>query len=294
MDVGVIGLGSMGKNHVRVYSKIQQVHTIYVYDTDENNYDALKDYDFTICDSVEELVEHTDAVSICVPTAYHSATLTYGEGKKLLNLLDKDVIAGVGHIERFNPIIKEIQNVTHHIEYCDIKRHNPSSNRITDSTVIKDLMIHDLDIVFNVLFPDHTYDMSCYGNKDVCGSLFCFDDSVVSVSGSRISSKKIRSIYIEEKEYTVEGDFMMQEVSIYRKPDRYSVKDERYLQDNIIEKVLVNKVEPLYVELKQFVDCVRKNEAFPVTVEQAVNNIRICEQMEEAIGWDTKVMKVPL
>jgi predicted dehydrogenase len=72
------------------------------------------------------------------------------------------------------------------------------------------------------------------------------------------------------------------------------VKDERYVQDNIIEKVLVNKVEPLYVELKTFVDCVRKNESFPVTVEQAVNNLRICEKIEEVIGWDTKVMKVPL
>jgi predicted dehydrogenase len=309
MDIGVIGLGSMGKNHVRVYSKIQQVDEIYVFDVDSSHYNQLRDYCITPCSSVKELLNKVDAVSICVPTNHHysiakqvfdanvhcliekPATLTITEGNQLLELKPDGLIVGVGHIERFNPIINEIKQVTRNILYCDIKRHNPGSNRITDSTVIKDLMIHDLDIVFNVLFPDKTYDHICYGSKDVCSSLFHFDGSVVSVSGSRISSKKIRSIYIEEEEYTVEGDFMMQEVYIYRKPEHYAIKDERYVQDNIIEKVLVNKVEPLYVELKTFIDCVQKQKPFPVTLSQAVENIRICETLEEGIGWDIISMK---
>jgi predicted dehydrogenase len=304
MDVGVVGLGAMGKNHVRVYSKIQQVDKIYVFDVEKSNYNSLKEYDITICDSFDEVLRNVDAVSICVPTSLHfetakkafesgtpcliekPVTLTISEGEKLLSLKEEDLIVGVGHIERFNPIISEIKNVTNNILYCDIKRHNPGSNRITDSTVIKDLMIHDLDIIFNVFFADKSYDFSCYGTKDVCSSLFHFNESVVSVSGSRISSKKIRSVYVEEEEYTVEGDFMMQEVYIYKKPERYHIKDERYVQDNIIEKVLVNKVEPLYVELKTFIDCVQKNKEFPVTLKQAVNNLKICETLEEKIGWD--------
>lgn len=309
MDVGVVGLGPMGKNHVRVYSKIQQVDEIYVFDVEKSNYNSLKEYDIIICDSFDELLRNVDAVSICVPTSLHfqtakkafelgtpcliekPVTLTVSEGEKLLSIKEDDLVVGVGHIERFNPIISEIKNVTNNILYCDIKRHNPGSNRITDSTVIKDLMIHDLDIVFNVFFPDKSYDFGCYGTKDVCSSLFNFDDSVVSVSGSRISSKKIRSVYVEEEEYTVEGDFMMQEVYIYKKPDRYHIKDERYVQDNIIEKVLVNKVEPLYDELKTFVDCVQKNKEFPVTLEQAINNLKICETLEEKIGWNIISMK---
>ena len=72
----------------------------------------------------------------------------------------------------------------------------------------------------------------------------------MSLSASRKASKKIRTVYIEEEEFTIEGDFMNQEIYVYRKPERYGIEYERYTQENIIEKVLVNKVEPLKEELK--------------------------------------------
>ena len=56
---------------------------------------------------------------------------------------------------------------------------------------------------------------------------------------------------------------MTQEVYIYRKPGKYGVENERYMQENIIEKVLVNKVEPLKVELKTFLDCVKTRQELP-------------------------------
>ena len=59
---------------------------------------------------------------------------------------------GVGHIERFNPIVEEIKKIAERPDYVSIKRHNPTSSRITDASVVEDLMIHDIDIVFNVLF----------------------------------------------------------------------------------------------------------------------------------------------
>ena len=104
-----------------------------------------------------------------------------------------------------------------------------------------------------------------------------FGKSVVSISASRISSKKIRKIYIENSELTVEGDYMAQELFIFKKPSVYQNINEKYVQENVMEKVLINKVEPLKVELKTFVDCIEKSEDFPVTAEQAVNNLKICE-----------------
>lgn len=304
MDVGVIGIGTMGKNHVRVYSKIRAVDDIYVLDVNKNNCRGLEDYGVLVCDSLDELLNKVDAVNICVPTEHHfniakkviaanlhcliekPISLTIEQGEQLLDMVCNGLIVGVGHIERFNPIVNEVKKVADNISYCGIKRHNPSSTRITDSTVVKDLMIHDIDIIFNVLFKNKTYDFHCAGNRDVCSSLIDFKDSIASVSASRISSKKIRSIYVEEKEFTIEGDFMTQEVYVYSKPDRYSIKDERYVQENIIEKVLLNKVEPLFVELHTFVDCITSHTEFPVTVEQAVNNLKICEKMERSFGWD--------
>ncbi|MCK5109021.1 MAG: gfo/Idh/MocA family oxidoreductase, partial [Methanosarcinales archaeon] len=111
-----------------------------------------------------------------------------------------------------------------------------------------------------------------------------FNSSIVFLSASRKASKKIRTIYIEEEDMSIEGDFMNQEIYVYRKPGKYQVKDERYVQENIIEKVLVNKVEPLKEELKTFVDCVNGGKEFPITPVQALDNLRICEEIQRLNG----------
>lgn len=302
MDVGVIGVGTMGKNHVRVYSEQKGIENVYVYDPMAENAQRMKDL-ATICSSTEEVLRKAEAVSICVPTRYHfdvarkvinaglccliekPITLTVEEGRELLSLLDgKDLVAGVGHIERFNPIVEEIKKIAGRPDYVSIKRHNPTSNRITDASVVEDLMIHDIDIVFNVLFKgDEDFKIYSAGTRNVCEAMVVFNDSVVTISASRLASKKFRTMYIEAEDFTTEGDFMAQEVFVYRKPDKYRLENERYTQENIIEKVLVNKVEPLKVELKTFVDCVRQGKSFPVTPEEALKNLVICEEIKKGI-----------
>ncbi len=301
MNVGVIGVGRMGKNHVRVYSELKRVKDIYVYDVDRDAAESMKKFDAVVCDSLDDLLRVVDAVSICVPTSLHfevltkvlergihtlvekPITLTFEEGKKVLETLKekRDVVVGVGHIERFNPIVGEIREIINDPIYVDIKRHNPTSIRITDSSVVEDLMIHDIDIVFHVLFPNREFKIFSAGNRDVSTVLIRFDRSVVTISASRMAAKKIRSIHIEEEDFTIEGDFMSQELFIYRKPEKYRIEGWRYVQENIIEKVLVNKVEPLKVELETFIDCVERGESFPVTPEQAVFNLKICEMVKQ-------------
>jgi len=303
MDVGVIGVGSMGRNHVRVYSELKGVGEVLVYDPLPENAKRVSDL-ATVCQSQEELLRRAEAVSICVPTKYHfqvakqaissevscliekPITLRVEEGAALLEMLrNKEMVAGVGHIERFNPIVEEIKRIAGRPDYVSIKRHNPTSNRITDASVVEDLMIHDIDIVFNVLFGGREdYRIYSAGNKNVCEAMISFPGSVVSISASRLASKKFRTFYVEAEDFTTEGDFMAQEVYIYRKPERYGIENERYMQENIIEKVLVNKVEPLKVELKTFLECVRSEKAFPVTPEQAVKNLMICEQIEKGLA----------
>lgn len=299
MDVGVIGVGAMGRNHVRVYSELKGVDTVYVYDPVPENAERMREF-ATICSSPEELLDHAQAVSVCVPTRYHFETAkkvidagihcliekpitsTAEEGIRLLELVQgKDIVVGVGHIERFNPIVEEIRKIAERPDYVSIKRHNPTSSRITDASVVEDLMIHDIDIVFNVLFKgEDEYEIHSAGSRNVCEALVVFRDSVVSISASRLSSKKFRTFYVEGEDFTTEGDFMTQEVYIYRKPGKYAVENERYLQENIIEKVLVNKVEPLKVELKTFLDCARSGKSFPVTPGEALNNLEICEKIK--------------
>jgi len=302
MDVGVIGVGVMGRNHVRVYSEIKGVENLYVFDPIPESAARAREF-ATICATLEELLHKAEAVSICAPTKYHfetakrviesgvhcliekPITLTVEEGEELLRLLHgKEIVVGVGHIERFNPIVDEIKKIAERPDYVSIKRHNPTSNRITDASVVEDLMIHDIDIVFNVLFRgEENYRILSAGNRNVCEAMVVFHNSVAAISASRLASKKFRTFYVEAEDFTTEGDFMAQDVYVYRKPGKYIVEDERYTQENIIEKVLVNKVEPLKVELKAFLDCAKSGKSFPVTPQEALKNLKICEEIKKGL-----------
>jgi len=73
MDVGVIGVGAMGRNHARVYSELKGVDNLYVYDPVTENAERSREF-ATICGSLQELLGNVEAVSICVPTRYHFET----------------------------------------------------------------------------------------------------------------------------------------------------------------------------------------------------------------------------
>lgn len=300
MDVGVIGTGVMGRNHARVYSELKNVGDVFVYDinTDAAT-DIAKKTGTNVAESMEELFRQVDAVSICVPTEYHYETalkaavagvhmliekpvcMTSAEAMALCEKIPEELIVGVGHIERLNPIVEEIGRIVKDPLYVEIKRHNPASMRITGGSVVEDLMIHDIDIIFNSCFCKGAYNLSCSGNNDICGALFDFEKVPVYLSASRKASKKVRMIYIEEEEFTIEGDFMAQEVFVHRKPEQYTHESERYVQENVVEKVMVNKIEPLKMELSTFVQCAKDGTQFPLTLAQAIRNVQICEEIKE-------------
>ena len=302
MDVGVIGTGMMGRNHARVYSELRNVGTLYIYDVNQAAAEAVASpLAAEVCGSIAALLDRSEAVSICVPTAYHHAVssevlaaempaliekpicATSSEGEALLSLIPEGLTVGVGHIERFNPIVPEISRIIREPHFVELKRHNPSSARNVTGSVVEDLMIHDIDIILQ-LFPNQSYTLSSAGSPSVCSALFRFDKTPVSLSASRMAAKKVRSIYIEEEDCTIEGNFMTQEVTIYRRPDSYAVENQRYVQESVIESVMVNKVEPLKLELSTFLTCVRDGTPFPVTPGQAVANLRVCEEISRGLS----------
>ena len=277
--------------------RLKSVDSVNVYDVNTAAAQAIATpHGATACHSIEDLLAHSDMVSVCVPTPFHSGVVkqvfaakkhvfiekpicaTSAEAKEMMQHAPAGITIGVGHIERFNPIVTEIKRIINKPLYIEMKRHNPASARITGSSVVEDLMIHDIDILLNVFFPhpDHIYSV---GNSDVCSVLVKCGNVPVVLSASRKSSKKIRILYVEEEDFTVEGDFMSQEITIYRKPGQYQFENERYVQENIIEKVVVNKTEPLKVELAAFVDCVKKGVPFMITPEQAIRNLEMSEKI---------------
>jgi len=300
MDVGVIGVGAMGKNHARVYSELKAVENLYLFDTSTEAAQALgKQFGAHVVSSLEEMYGAVDAVSVCVPTPFHHTIagdvigknipvliekpicLTSKQAKDLLKKIPDDLVVGVGHIERFNTIIAELARIVHNPLYMEINRHNPASSRVNGSTVVEDLMIHDIDLIF-YLFKAKSWDVHSSGNCDIASALFTINDKPVYLSASRKASKKVRSIYIEEEKFTVEGDFMNHEIFIYRKPGKISFENERYTQESLIEKVLVNQSEPLKRELSTFLDCVKNAKKFPITPEQGLFNLQVCERIRKS------------
>lgn len=296
MDVGVIGTGYMGSNHARIYSELKDVNNLFIYDKNLKAASVVaKKYNGDVCDSISDLLKHVDCTSICTPTHLHYEHIlqTYkanvhcliekpiclksAEAVKIINNTPKNIIVGVGHIEHFNPVVHELRKIIKNPLYIEIKRHNPSSKRITDTSVVEDLMIHDIDLISSLYnhIPD---DIMSLGDSDICNALLRFDNTIVSLSSSRIASKKIRSISIEESDITIEGDLINQELILYKKPE-CSIIDNKYTQDNIITQIVVNKKEPLVEELKTFIDCIKTKKSFPISVDRAYKNLILCEKI---------------
>ena len=156
MDVGIIGSGYMGQNHTRVYSELKDVNNIYIYDVNTDSSESVaKRYGAFQSKSLQHLLDNVDCVSICTPTTFHydnalsvfesgvscliekPICLKSTEAISLLHKLPTNIIPGVGHIERFNPIFEEIKALIKNPFYIEIKRHNPSSIRVTDTSVIE-------------------------------------------------------------------------------------------------------------------------------------------------------------
>ncbi len=294
MDVGVVGVGNMGKNHVRVYSELKGIGEVYVYDVDKKRIEEIeKEYEVKACASYEELLKNSEAVSIVVPTPYHykcakeaiekgvntliekPITQNIEEAYKIKELVEKNkVIVGVGHIERFNPVVKELKKIVERPIYSFLKRHNPSSKRMKGS-LVKDLMIHDIDIALHILEEDEYVVFSRY-ERDFAVSMI----GKSLLSASRASSIKERTITIEEEEKTIRADLIRQEMEIYYRPDTYESKRNEFKQENIVEKLIISKKEPLREELKSFTECVKKGKEFEVSVEQAIKNLEIAEIIE--------------
>lgn len=298
MDVGVIGTGIMGQNHVRVYSEIKEVDSIVIFDVNKKQAEKVASQNNAeVADSYEDLFRRVDAVSLCVPTPFHydvalqainagmnvliekPICLSSHEGKQLAESIPDDVIVGVGHIERFNPIVAEISQMISNPLYIELKRHNPTSSRITGSSVVEDLMIHDIDIMLHALGCSDI-SLQAKGNEDVAAALCTNEKTLIYLSASRKASKKIRMVHIEQEDMTIQGDFMAQEIYVYRKPEQYKVEHDRYVQENIVEKVLVAKQEPLRCELTSFLHSVKMNEPFLINPQEAIHNLELCEQIK--------------
>ncbi|MEM7727197.1 MAG: Gfo/Idh/MocA family oxidoreductase [Cyanobacteria bacterium P01_A01_bin.45] len=306
--IGVIGVGNMGQNHVRLLSSMKDVELVGVADINvERGIETASKYKVRFFEDYSELLPNVDAVCIAVPTRLHYAVgmncllaginvliekpiaANISEAESLVNAAaESQCILQVGHIERFNPAFQQLSKVlkTEKVLALEAHRMSPYSHRANDVSVVLDLMIHDIDLLIELAASPVTK-LTASGTRGpdsgyldyVTATLGFANGIVANLTASKITHRKIRRIVAHCKNSFTEADFLQNEIFIHRHAT--DTKQGIYRQDGVIEKVYTGNIEPLRAELEHFVNCVRGGNQPSVGGEQALKALRLASLIEQ-------------
>ena len=314
VKVGVIGIGNMGWHHARVLSLLKDADLVGVADPDEQRGAlATEQFGCRWFSDYRTMLEEVEAVCIAVPTLlHHSVGLACLEAGSHV-LIEKPIAASqeeaaalidaasrvgrllqVGHIERFNPAFRELTKVVANEEVVvlEARRHSPHSDRANDVSVVLDLMIHDIDLVLElakapVVRLAAAGGRSAEGPIDYVNATLGFENGVVaSLTASKMSHRKIRSLSAHCRSSLVETDFLNHTLHIHRRAHEWYSADHGellYRNDGFIEEVSTTSIEPLYAELEHFLQCVRGRETPAVDGLQASRALKLADLIEQAV-----------
>lgn len=305
---GVIGVGSLGQWHARIYSEMESVDLVGVYDSDAQRASEIAErYGSRVFDSIPELAEAVDAVSIAVPTHRHAAVfddvLPFGVHmlieKPIASQFDEaermvreakngGIVLQVGHVERFNPVMTYLQDNLTHVRFIEATRlasypplRENAAPRGTEVSVVLDLMIHDLDIILQLANSPvkavHATGVAVLSpQEDIANARLQFENGcVANVTASRISQDKVRKIRVFQDNSYLSLDYMDQSGQLCRKSS----------EGIDVIPVPIDPSDALEAELQSFIDCVRWRRDPVVSGRHASQAlqlaIRICQTIRE-------------
>ena len=333
VKTGVIGVGHLGRHHARVYSQVPEAQLVGVHDTDsEKGQKVAMEFDTKYFENLSDLLERIDAVSLVVPTTFHYAlaidildrgknlliekpiTETVKQAEEILSLAKaKNLILQVGHIERFNPAFKMIENLALEPKFIESHRLAQFDPRGTEVAVILDLMIHDLDLILT-LVKSEVKSIEAAGvsvisdSEDIANARLTFESGcVANITSSRISARPLRKMRLFQKNSYISLDFLQRSVEIYKLMDVGSIpkeeKDKKTLVGNIptgevgktivYEKPEIKSEDMLTSEIKSFLDAVKNRTHPKVSGEDGKRALKlaleIVNKAKEHREWSTKI-----
>jgi predicted dehydrogenase len=200
----------------------------------------------------------------------------------------------VGHIERFNPAFRELLRVVANEEVVvlEARRHSPNADRANDVSVVLDLMIHDIDLVLE-LAASPVVRLAAAGGRssegpiDYVNATLGFANGVVaSLTASKMSHRKIRSLSAHCRGSLMETDFLNHNLRVHRRAHETVSADHGellYRNDGFIEEVSTTSIEPLYAELEHFLQCLRGRETPAVDGLQASRALQLADLIERCV-----------
>lgn len=328
LKVGVIGVGHLGKLHTKMFLQMNNCELIGIYDSDiQKAEECKKEFDVKVFYNIEDLIKNVDAISIATSTSSHyevaklclenginifiekPITATLAEAEEIVSLSNKNNLKlQVGHIERFNPALLAIEKYINNPMFIQTDRLSQFNPRGTDVAVVLDLMIHDIDIILN-LIKSEVKQIYASGvpvvsdSIDIANARIEFlNGAVANVTASRISQKKMRKMRIFQKDNYITLDFITGVSEVYRLVNanedltiphisfaEIGVGERKkriiYEQPEIIE------INALLYELQLFVNAVLNNTKPIVSGEDGLRALKVADEIINKINESIKSQK---
>lgn len=302
--VGILGAGHLGKIHIRLAKNISGMTLAGFYDVDEaaaaevERQTGVKRYA-----SAKELIAACDALDVVTPTPFHfeyaamaikegkhvfiekPVTPNAQEAKKLLVLANEaNVIGHVGHVERFNPAYLAARPQVRRPLFIDCRRLALYNPRGTDVSVVLDLMVHDIDLVLNMVnSPVKKINASgtpvLCPTDDVAEARIEFDNGcVATLYTSRVATENVRKVTVFQNEDFFTLDLL--EKTATRSYPCEPHEGALFMRQDKIPTEPINAIEH---ELTLFAKAIKKEKTAGVTLEEACNTMKVADQIMEAI-----------
>ena len=312
---GVIGTGYLGKFHADKYSELIESELVGIVDTDYEAAQTISNrLNVPAFKSYEELFDRVDAVSIVVPTELHHKiakdfllngidvlvekpmTTTLEEAEDLIETAKKNnCVLQVGHLERSNAAVLALNNVIKQPLFIESHRLAPFKDRGTDVDVILDIMIHDIDIILNIVGSPvkaiHAVGVPVVSseNNDIANVRLEFESGCfANVTASRISAKEMRKIRIFQHDKYLSIDYAAQQVEVYGKTD----SDEHDTPQITYDQIDIKQGDSLKEEIRSFLNAVKSRSIPEVPGEAGKNALKVALEIVEQIETKKTTLKI--
>ncbi|RKX27081.1 MAG: gfo/Idh/MocA family oxidoreductase [Candidatus Zixiibacteriota bacterium] len=318
LKTAVVGVGSLGRHHLRWLSKLDNSELIGLYDIDrERAGEFAAEYGVMAFDSLDALAEQVEAASIVVTTSAHfevaSRLLEKGihcliekpitqkleESTRLQEIADETgVKVTVGQIERFNPAVKSLDGLDVRPSFIEAHRLAAFDPRGTDVAVVLDLMIHDIDLAL-MFVQSEVADIQASAvavisdQVDIANARLTFENgAVANLTASRISLRPMRKLRIFQKSGYYSLDLAAKQADLYRLAEPGEKAEGMRLplgksgKDIIYSKKEDSGQDMLGAELESFLDAIINDTPVAVSVADASEALRVALKIER-IGLES-------
>lgn len=329
LKTAVIGVGSMGVNHARIYWELPGSELVGISDMNEtlvNN--VAKKYSTRAYTDYRVMLDEAkpDVVTVAVPTLFHREValdiidrgislliekpiaFDLEEGKKIIAAAEaKGVKLMIGHIERFNPAIIALkQQVANgelgRIFQMDAHRQGPFPARIADVGVVIDLAVHDLDIMRYVsqqevvrLYAETEKHIHSKYEDLLTGLVRMSDGAIGTLAINWLTPTKIREFMVTGERGFFRVDLLAQDLYFFENAVTHSSEWEtmqilRGVREGKMTRLVIPKKEPLRAEQEAFLDAVQNNTAVPIPGEDGLKALELAKAVVES-GAEHKTLE---